>query len=235
MMEDVGKRVQWVYESAGDVEELGKRYDEWAKYYDADITEHYGYQLPSRVAELATKYITNKQNRILDAGAGTGLVGQLLHNLGFNNIIGIDLSKGMLAEAEKKRVYTALHQKVLGEDLGFDTHLFDAVVCVGTLTIGHAPASCLEELIRVTKSNGFIIFSMRPDVYESHGFKEKQDELVRGGFWRIAEVTEDFLGLPKGQPDGYNRIYVYRVLRTKSITNIGDDDGDVFHRWSLEL
>ncbi len=185
-MEDVGKRVQWVYESAGDVEELGKRYDEWARFYDSDITEHYGYQLPSRVAELVTKYVTNKQNRILDAGAGTGLVGQLLHNLGFNNIIGIDLSKGMLAEAEKKRVYTALHQKVLGEDLGFDTHLFDAVVCVGTLSIGHAPASSLEEFIRVTKSNGFIIFTMTPDVYENHGIKENQDAFVWGGFWRIA-------------------------------------------------
>jgi SAM-dependent methyltransferase len=235
MAEEVEHRVNWVYQSAGDTKELAKKYDEWAKDYDEDITEHFGYQLPGRVAELVTKYVTNKQNRILDAGAGTGLVGKLLSDFGYNNMIGIDLSRGMLAQAEKKGVYKALHQRVLGEDLGFDTHFFDAVVCVGTLTIGHAPASSLEELIRVTKSNGYIIFSMRRDVYEEHGFKEKQDELVRGGFWRIAEVTEDFLSLPKGEPDSYGRIYVYRVLRTKGITNIGDDDGDVFHRWSLEL
>ena len=147
MMEEVGKRVQWVYQSGGDITELAKRYDEWAQHYDKDITEHFGYELPARVAKLATKYITNREHRILDAGSGTGLVGQLLSNLGFNNIIGIDLSLGMLAEAEKKKVYEALYQRVLGEHLDFDTHSFDAVVCVGTLTIGHAPSSSLEELI----------------------------------------------------------------------------------------
>ena len=118
----------------------------------------------------------------------------------------------MLAEAEKKKLYTALYQRILGEHLGFDTHLFDAVVCVGTLTIGHAPSSSLEELIRVTKSNGYIIFTMRKDVYENHGFKEKQDDLTKCGSWQAVEVTEDFLSLPKGEPDSYSRIYVYRVL-----------------------
>ena len=212
MMEEVGKRVQWVYQSGGDTTELAKRYDEWAQHYDKDITEHFGYELPARVAKLATKYITNREHRILDAGSGTGLVGQLLSNLGFNNIIGIDLSLGMLAEAEKKKVYEALYQRVLGEHLDFDTHSFDAVVCVGTLTIGHAPSSSLEELIRVTKSNGYIIFTMRRDVYEEHGFMEKQEELTECGAWQIEEVTEDFLGLPKGEHDSYSRIYVYRVL-----------------------
>ena len=113
MMEEVGKRVQWVYQSGGDTKELAKRYDEWAQHYDNDITDHFGYELPTRVAELVTKYITNLEHCILDAGSGTGLVGQLLSNLGFNNIIGIDLSLGMLAEAEKKKVYKTLYQRVL--------------------------------------------------------------------------------------------------------------------------
>lgn len=212
MMEEVGKRVQWVYQSGGDTEELAKRYDAWAEHYDKDIIEHFGYELPSRVAELVTKYITNQGHRILDAGSGTGLVGQLLSNLGFKNIIGIDLSLGMLAEAEKKNVYEALYQRILGEDLGFATNSFDAVVCVGTLTIGHAPSSSLDELIRVTKPNGYIIFTMRGDVYEEHGFKEKQAALTECGAWQVEEVTEDFLGLPKGEPDSYSRIYVYRIL-----------------------
>ena len=211
-MEEVGKRVQWVYQSGGDTDKLAKRYDEWAQHYDKDITEHFGYQLPARVTELVSKYITNQEDLILDAGCGTGLVGQLLSDLGFNNIVGIDLSKGMLAEAEKKQAYRALHQMVLGEYLGFETHSFDSVVCVGTLTIGHAPSSSLEELVRVTKLQGYIIFTMRKDVYEKHGFKEKQNELIQSNAWELIAVTEDVLSLPKGEPDSYSRIYVYRVL-----------------------
>jgi predicted TPR repeat methyltransferase len=211
-MEEVGKRVQWVYQSGGDTDELAKRYDEWAQHYDKDITEHFGCQLPERVTELVSKYITNQEDLILDAGCGTGLVGQLLSDLGFNNIVGIDLSKGMLTEAKKKQAYRTLHQMALGEYLGFETHSFDSVACVGTLTIGHAPPSSLEELVRVTKSQGHIIFTMRKDVYEKHGFKEKQDELIQSSAWELIAVTEDFLGLPKGEPDSYSRIYVYRVL-----------------------
>jgi predicted TPR repeat methyltransferase len=211
-MEEVGKRVQWVYQSGGDTEELGKKYDEWARYYDNDLTEHFGYELPARVAALVTKYIINQEDLILDAGCGTGLVGQLLSALGFNNIVGIDLSLGMLAVAKEKQAYKALHQRTLGENLDFETDSFDSVVCVGTLTIGHAPASSLEELVRVTKSLGYIIFTMRNDVYEGHGFKEKQDELVECSAWELIEVTEEFLGLPKGEPDSHSRIYVYRVL-----------------------
>ena len=211
-MEEVGKRVQWVYQSGGDTEELGKKYDEWARYYDNDLTEHFGYELPARVAALVTKYIINQEDLILDAGCGTGLVGQLLSALGFNNIVGIDLSLGMLAVAKEKQAYKALHQRTLGENLDFETDSFDSVVCVGTLTIGHAPASSLEELVRVTKSLGYIIFTMRNDVYEVHGFKEKQDELVECSAWELIEVTQEFLGLPKGEPDSHSRIYVYRVL-----------------------
>ena len=53
---------------------------------------------------------------------------------------------------------------------------------------------------------------MRPDVYEEHGFKEKQTALVAEELWELVEVTEDFQSLPKGEPDAYVRIYVYRVL-----------------------
>ena len=56
---------------------------------------------------------------ILDAGAGTGGVGELLHHQGFLNLVGIDISSGMLNEALKKNVYSDLRVGILGEDLDF--------------------------------------------------------------------------------------------------------------------
>jgi predicted TPR repeat methyltransferase len=212
MLEDRNNRVRWVYTSGGDPDELARRYDQWASSYDEDIEQYFGYPTPARIGELIVKYCPDRDAWLLDAGAGTGLVGRQLATLGFHNLVAIDLSEGMLAEAEKKNAYRELLQKVLGEPLGFETDSFDGVVSVGTLTLGHAPPSSLDELVRVTKPGGCIFFSMRPDVYEEHGFKEKQAALSVERLWEMVEVTDDFQGLPKGEPDAYVRIYVYRVL-----------------------
>ena len=88
---------------------------------------------------------------------------------------------------------------------------FDAVVTVGVLTVGHAPASSLDELVRVTKAGGYIAFSLRPDVYENNGFKERQAELESQGKWELAERTEEFQPMPKGEPEVTHRVWVYRV------------------------
>ncbi|UCC16939.1 MAG: methyltransferase domain-containing protein, partial [Dehalococcoidales bacterium] len=99
-----------------------------------------------------------------------------------------------------------------GEALDYATDSFDAVVRVGVMTVGHAPASSLDELIRVTKPGGYIVYSLRPDVYRDNGFKEKQDSLEAEGKWKLIEVSEEFQTLPKGEPDVYHQDWVYEVL-----------------------
>ena len=46
---------------------------------------------------------------VLDAGAGTGLVGEWLGILGYPEVEALDISEGMLAVARAKGVYRALH------------------------------------------------------------------------------------------------------------------------------
>ena len=72
--------------------------------------------------------------RILDAGSGMGLVGALLAEGGYQNLIAMDLSNGMLDEARKKNVYKEFRQMVMGETLAFDTDAFDPVLSVGDPT-----------------------------------------------------------------------------------------------------
>ena len=203
-------RVQWVY-SSRDNKELEDRYDRWANDYDKDLEKDFAYRAPRVAAEYFAKYVSIEA-RILDAGAGTGLVGEVLSEMGYSNLIAMDMSPGMLQEARKKNVYKELHRMVMGEKLGFNTDSFDAVICVGTLTLGHAPANSLNELVRITKSAGHIVYTLRPDIYEEKGFKEIHNELESTGEWKLVEVSEEIQVLPKGEPDIYHQVWVYQVM-----------------------
>ena len=117
----------------------------------------------------------------------------------------------MLEEARKKNVYQAFHRMVMGEQLDFSPNYFDAVISIGVLTVGHAPASSLDELLRITKPGGYIVFSLRPDVYRDNGFKQKQDGMEAEGKWKLIEVSKEFQALPEGEPDVYHQVWVYQV------------------------
>lgn len=208
------KKLQWII-SSRNRQELGERYNKWAKDYEADLERDYEYTGPQRAADFLARYVT-KDARILDAGAGTGLVGEVLAKLGYHDLVAMDLSEGMLEEARKKNVYREFHQMVMGESLGFADNSFEAVVSVGVLTVAHAPASSFDELVRITKPGGYIVFTLRPDVYEDHGFKEKQESLETEDKWKLTELSEKFQALPKGETDLYHHVWVYEVVSTES-------------------
>jgi len=207
---DREERVQWIY-SSSDNKELEERYDQWAKDYDTDLDEGFGYLGPQRAVEFFARLMP-KTARILDAGAGTGLVGELLSRQGYNNLVAMDLSAGMLEEARKKNAYREFHQMMMGEPLNYSTDSFDAVISVGVLTVGHAPASSFDELIRITRPGGYIVFSLRPDVYRDSGFKEKQDALESEGKWKLVKISKRFQTMPKAEPDVYHQVWVYQVV-----------------------
>ena len=202
-------RVQWVYASSNN-QELAERYDQWASDYDKELEEDFAWNGPQSTASLFSKLVP-KTARILDAGAGTGLVGEILSQLGYNDMVAMDLSAGMLQEARRKGVYSEFHQMVLGETLGFASDNFDAVISVGVFTLGHAPATGFDELVRITKPGGYLVFSLRTDVYIEGGFKDKLAELESAGKWKLIEATDPFQPLPKGEPEVFHQIWAYQV------------------------
>ena len=123
----------------------------------------------------------------------------------------MDLSEGMLKEARNKNVYQKFDQMVLGEHLDYLTDTFDAVISVGVMTLGHAGPESLDELIRITKPRGYIVFTIRTDVYTQNGFKEKQEELELKNIWEKIEVSDIFRPMPSGEPDVFHCVWVYRV------------------------
>ena len=202
-------RVQWVYSSRNE-QELEERYDQWAEEYDADLETDYGWISPQRTSEYVNKHVA-KDGSILDAGAGTGLVGECLHEMGFRNMTAMDLSLGMLEVARRKNIYQGLDQMTMGETLDYETGQFDASVIVGVFTQGHAPASSIDELVRVVKAGGHIIFSLRTDTYLENGFKDKMDSLESAGLWKLVETSEAYYPLPKGEPEVMHQVWVFQV------------------------
>ena len=203
-------RVQWIYSSKTN-SELTQRYDEWAKDYDRDLSKFFGWIAPQTAADYLAKYV-HPESLVLDAGAGTGLVGLALAKHGFQNLTAMDLSEGMLKEARNKKVYKKFDQMVLGEPLSYATDLFDAIISVGVMTLGHAGPDSLNELLRITKPQGYIAFTIRTDVYLENGFKEKQKEMESKKLWEIADVSDEFYPMPTGEPDVLQQVWVYRVL-----------------------
>ena len=195
MNERSEERVQWIYSSQNN-SELSERYDEWAKDYDKDLSEVFGWIAPKTASDYLAKYVEANSN-VLDAGAGTGLVGLALAEHGFQNLTAMDLSEGMLKEARNKNVYKSFDQMTLGEHLDYETNSFDAVITVGVMTLGHAGPESFDELIRITKPQGYIVFTIRTDVYLENGFKEKQAEVESKGLWEAIEtVSYTHLTLP---------------------------------------
>ena len=195
---------------ARDRNELEQIYGAWGQDYEREVMSC-GYNMPAIFAGLLGRYVRPQNGPILDVGAGTGILGASLFLLGYKNLVAIDFSEGMLEVARRKGVYRELRQMVLGEYLDFSDRSFVAVTVMGVFGAGHAPLESFDELVRITRRGGHIVFSIRADEYLNQGFKQKQDALEGDGKWRLVEITEAFNSLPLADTELMNHIFVYRI------------------------
>ena len=195
---------------ARDLDSLRGEYEEIASRYDDALVDGMGYRSPDAVASVARHYLA-PDGRVLDVGAGTGLLGAALAAAGFARLDGLDLSPAMLEEAARKGVYQDLREGTLGEPLAYESASYDGVVAAGVLTTGHAPARCLDELVRITRPGGHVVFTLRTD-QAPPGFGEKLAELEQARRWELVERGEEFQAMPVGEPEVLVRVFAYRVL-----------------------
>jgi predicted TPR repeat methyltransferase len=205
-----GERLEGVYEAKSQAE-LVKLYDDWADHYDADMLE-VGYIYPAIMGGLVARYVLNPADHILDAGAGTGLLGHVLSILGYSNLIAMDMSEGMLAKARARGCYAKLVNGVLGEELPFETDSVSAIVAAGVFTMGHAPPAAFDELARVLKPGGHMIFTSSAHVWKDMGLAAKLDELAAS--LKPIEATAAYESMPNYEAEGgpSKRAHVYRKM-----------------------
>ena len=103
---DRGEKVRSLHDAyaAGDSKITSVVYDNWSKEYEAHM-RGVGYTHPTMTAAMFARYQPAGDAPVLDAGAGTGILGEILPALGYPNIDGFDASAGMLA-SPPRRTYT---------------------------------------------------------------------------------------------------------------------------------
>ena len=195
---------------ARDLVELRAEYERIASVYDHDLAGPHEYLAPAAVADVCAALL-GRGARILDVGAGTGLLGTALRERGFASLDALDLSPAMLAEAERKGVYGSLVEGTLGESLPYETGAYDAVVASGVLTIGHAPASSLDELVRITRVGGLVVFTLRSD-RTPPGFDDAIARLTTTGRWELVQQGDEFQPMPTSEPEVRVRVWAFRVV-----------------------
>ena len=214
MAQSLEDRLDAVYQTGGDREKLDTLYDDWARDYDKDLWAS-GNPYIALMAGLVGRYVADTNARILDGGCGTGNMAQVLHGIGYSNIVGIDASDGMLAAARAKGCYVELHKMLLGAEIDLPAHSFDAVTAAGVLTHGHAPPDSLDGLLDLAKPGAPLIFSISQIAVEEGGFGPKMASLEQSGAWSLEEQTEPFRTYPfSPQYAGWRHwICVYRKAR----------------------
>ena len=178
--------------NATDHDELMQVYRHWAPDYDQTTVKDFGYVGYRICAELLDKYLERDTSlHILDAGCGTGLVGEVLYNLGYVNLEGLDYSEDMLDVAGQKGVYTRRINADLSQPLSIPDKTYDAVICAGTFTYAHVTSEAFAELIRITKPGGIICFTVREGSYEEYGYRDEMVRLEAEGAWELLEMREE--------------------------------------------
>ena len=173
-----------------DEAETKELYRDWAASYDETMTSGLGYLSPTTAAKLLTANLENKSDRILDVGAGTGLVGKQLANLGHGVIDGIDYSGEMLEQAAATGVYDRLIEADLSAPLAISDQTYQGLICVGTFTYGHVGAGCLDELFRIMKSGGCFVAAIRKSYWQPAGFAEKIESLTAANVVRTISFDD---------------------------------------------
>ncbi|CAA6804364.1 MAG: Methyltransferase type 11 domain protein (Fragment) [uncultured Thiotrichaceae bacterium] len=197
-----------------------ERYTQFAPVYNQSVDD-WGYQCYRTAADALEHYLPTNAP-ILDAGCGTGLVGQVLAQHGYRDVTGIDISQDMLEQAEA----TGHYQQVKAQDLSqtpypFADNHFAAIACVGVFSLIADPAPVLREFCRLVRSQGYLVFTQQEVLFEQYGYAEVLRGFEERGELRCESVSEPVVYLPKreGYADRKVIYCIYQVLKQEDEIN----------------
>lgn len=209
MPSDLDARLDWVI-AAQEPAERSRRYAAWAKFYESDLLDNFGYQAPAR-AVAAIKRLVPAEAQIFDAACGTGIVGKILHDEGYRDIAGGDFSVEMLELAERKSVYRQLTQIDLAAPLPLESGSFDAAALVGVPDV--VPGSCLKELVRILRPEGFLFYCSGRERFFDCGYDAVVEELAGQDKLKVIGNEERFRPYLRREAKDVFSLRIFQVAR----------------------
>ena len=154
-----------------------KLYKVWASSYDDDFAKKNDYRSPVLISNYYDKYSNKNDVPVLDVGAGTGLIAEVMNKKNTIDIDAIDISSEMLESAKSKNCYNKLIEADLTKNLDIENNYYGAIVSAGTFTHGHIGPNALDELLRVTKPSGLFVITIHSKVYVNQNFEQKFQDI----------------------------------------------------------
>jgi len=154
-------------------EDNKKAYAKWAASYDAEMEEHDLQSFKSVTAKFfeVLNLEGKSQVSVLDAGCGTGILGQHLKaelakkqptlNV---QLTGIDLSPDMLEVASHKECFDRLQTANMKEPMSLGDE-FDYVVSSGVFYAGHCGPESVPNMLATLKQGGLAIWTVREALF----------------------------------------------------------------------
>src|SRR3954469_10293689 len=141
--------------------------------------------------ELSDEDVDPAGLRVLDLGAGNGMVGEELAEMGVESIVGIDLLPEAAAAAQRDRpgVYERYHVLALtalsaANRAELRAHRFNSLVTVAALGFGDIPPLAFAEAFNLVADGGWIAFNIKEDFLddgEPTGFSRLIGKLLETG------------------------------------------------------
>jgi|EP00670_Eutreptiella_braarudii_P006719 predicted TPR repeat methyltransferase len=160
-------------EAAGSPEELQQVYKQWSVTYEREMLANdlHSYKSVTHAALDALDGTTGDL-RVMDAGCGTGLLGQFFKSQYASNgqsgtvrLTGVDLSPEMLEVAAQKKCYDELQVVNLQAALPFEAASFDLIISAGVFLPGHCGPEILPGLLALLKDHGTAVTTIRKSFY----------------------------------------------------------------------
>ena len=176
-----------------------RTFDSFAASFESKL-EKLSYRAPALVAAMVqgSGLAPSKRLDVLDAGCGTGLCGPLVAPYA-RRLVGVDLSKGMLARAKEKNVYDALMNAELTEYLCDNREAFDLIVSADTLVYFGNLESVLTAAARALRPQGIFVFTLEHAVGVEAGVDFRLE--MHGRYSHVRAYVERLLVRSGLQPE----------------------------------
>ena len=138
-------------------------FDEFAETFETHLGQ-LGYDAPQWIGRVVQELVPDSGPTlaILDMGCGTGLCGSFLKP-GAKHLVGVDLSPGMLKQAEAKGVYDDLVESDLIDYLRGHPGQFDVLVAADTLNYLGDLDPVFEAASGALTNSGALVFTVEKD------------------------------------------------------------------------